>query len=343
MRRTPFLVSTLLCMGAAFAQEGTPPPPQPDIVSSADLRIHDPVMIREGDTFYLFGTGRGIAVWSSKDRATWHREPQVLDPIPAWTQNVVPGFKGHTWAPDIVKRGGTYYLYYSISAGGKITSAIGVATNEALDPKSPRYKWVDHGIVVQSIPYRDLWNAIDPQLVFADDGTPWLAFGSFWAGLRMVKLAPELTKVADPQQWRSLATLERSVLVDDAEPEPASIEAPFIFAKNGWHYLFVSWDHCCRGAASDYKVVVGRSKSALGPYVDRAGKLLTQGGGTPVVAGNARWPGIGHNSVYTFDDKDVFVAHAYDAKDDGRSKLKMLTLTWDDAGWPVVDTSPLSN
>lgn len=343
MRRPTFLANASLfglLASASFAQE---PPPQPDIVSAADLRIHDPVMIREDGTFYLFGTGRGVSVWSSKDLATWHREPQVLDPIPAWTQTVVPGFKGHTWAPDIVKHRDTYYLYYSISAGGKITSAIGVATNRALDPKSPNYRWVDHGIVVRSIPYRDLWNAIDPQLVFAADGAPWLAFGSFWAGLRAVKLDANLLKVAEPQEWRSLAKRERSVLVDDAEPEPASIEAPFVFAKNGWHYLFASWDHCCRGTKSDYKVVVGRSKDPLGPFVDRAGRPMTQGGGTPVVAGNARWPGIGHNSVYTFDGQDWFVAHAYDANDEGRSKLKLLRLSWDGAGWPVVDTSPLSN
>jgi arabinan endo-1,5-alpha-L-arabinosidase len=349
MYRPTFLASSaflLLLSGVSLAQSEAPapnPPPPPDVVTAADLRIHDPVMIRENGTFYLFGTGRGISVWSSNDRVTWHRQPQVLDPIPAWTQTVVPGFKGHTWAPDIVKRGDTYFLYYSISAGGKITSAIGVATNRALDPTSPQYRWIDHGIVVRSIPYRDLWNAIDPQLVFTDDGTPWLAFGSFWAGLRAVQLDASLLKVAEPQQWRSLAKRERSALVDDAEPEPASIEAPFIFRKNGWNYLFVSWDHCCRGAKSDYKVVVGRSKELLGPYVDRDGKPMTQGGGTPVVTGNTRWPGIGHNSVYTFDGQDWFVAHAYDASDSGRSKLKMLKLGWDDAGWPVVDTSPLSN
>jgi arabinan endo-1,5-alpha-L-arabinosidase len=314
-----------------------------DTVAVADLRIHDPVMFRENDTFYLFGTGRGISVWSSKDRATWKKEPPVLESIPAWTANVAPNFKGHYWAPDISLHDGTYYLYYSVSAGGKITSAIGVATNKTLNPKAPDYRWVDHGIVVQSIPYRDLWNAIDPQLIVGDDGTPWLAFGSFWAGLRLAKLAPDRLKLAEPQEWRSLAKRERSVLIDDAEPEPASIEAPFVFRKNGWYYLFVSWDHCCRGASSDYKIVVGRSKDLRGPYVDRNEDRLDKGGGTPVISGNARWPGIGHNSVYTFDGRDWFVAHAYDARDSGRSKLKILGLTWDDAGWPVVDTSPLSN
>ena len=60
---------------------------------------------------------------------------------------------------------GLYYLYYSVSAFGKNTSCIGVATNKTLHPSSPDYKWTDHGKVIQSVPGRDMWNAIDPNLV----------------------------------------------------------------------------------------------------------------------------------------------------------------------------------
>jgi arabinan endo-1,5-alpha-L-arabinosidase len=306
-----------------------------------DVRIHDPVLIREAGTYYLFGTGRGIAAWSSKDLRAWKKEPPVFDTPPAWTAKVVPNFQGRFWAPDISHHDGTYYLYYCVSTGGKITSAIGVATNKTLDRRSREYQWVDHGMVVQSIPYRDLWNAIDPQLIVAHDGTPWLAFGSFWAGLRLVKLAPDRLHLAEPQEWRALAKRERSVLIDDAEPEPASIEAPFIFRRGEYYYLFVSWDHCCRGVNSDYKVVVGRAREITGPYVDANEERLDKGGGTLVIAGNPRWPGVGHNSVYNFDGRDWFVTHAYDARDRGWSKLKVLELKWDAKGWPVVDPQAL--
>jgi arabinan endo-1,5-alpha-L-arabinosidase len=308
---------------------------------STDVRIHDPVLIRAGDTFYLFGTGRGIAAFSSKDMRTWKKEPPVFDTPPAWTMKVVPNFQGRFWAPDIAQYDGTYYLYYCVSTGGKITSAIGVATNKTLDRASRDYRWVDHGMVLQSIPYRDLWNAIDPQLIVAHDGTPWLAFGSFWAGLRLVKLAPDRLRIAEPQEWRALAKRERSVLIDDAEPEPASIEAPFIFRREGWYYLFVSWDHCCRGVNSDYKVVVGRARDITGPYVDASDERLDKGGGTLLLAGNERWPGVGHNSAYTFDGRDYFVTHAYDARDRGWSKLKILELGWDARGWPTLDAGAL--
>lgn len=336
MKRRSFLLQSVTACavgsGLAWADEEY----------SANVRIHDPVLIRENGTYYLFGTGRGIATFSSRDLRSWRKEPPVFAAPPEWPKTVVADFKGRFWAPDISFHDGTYYLYYCVSAGGKITSAIGVATNKTLDRSSGDFKWVDHGMVVQSVPYRDLWNAIDPQLAVAEDGTPWLAFGSFWAGLRLVKLTADRLRVAEPQEWRALAKRDRSVLIDDAEPEPASIEAPFIFRKNGYYYLFVSWDHCCRGANSDYKVVVGRSRDLRGPYLDRDDERMDKGGGTLVIAGNARWPGVGHNSVYTIDGRDYFVTHAYDAQDRGRSKLKILDLAWDADGWPKVDATVLA-
>jgi arabinan endo-1,5-alpha-L-arabinosidase len=120
-------------------------------------------------------------------------------------------------------------------------------------------------------------------------------------------------------------------------PEPAAIEAPFIFRKNGYYYLFVSWDYCCRGVRSDYKIVIGRSRDVRGPYLDKNGKSLADGGGTLVLAGNSKWPGVGHNSAYTFDGKDYLVFHAYDAGDDGKSKLKIAEMKWDKEDWPLLD------
>ena len=332
-QRYGFLLLTMLACGVALAQDEY----------STDVRIHDPVLIREAGTYYLFGTGRGIAAYSSKDLHAWKKEPPVFETPPAWTTKVLPNFQGRFWAPDISRHGDQYYLYYCVSAGGKITSAIGVATNKTLDRDSPDFKWVDHGLVLQSIPYRDLWNAIDPQLIVAHDGTPWLAFGSFWAGLRLVKLAPDRLHIAEPQEWRSLAKRERSVLIDDAEPEPASIEAPFIFRRGDYYYLFVSWDHCCRGVNSDYKVVVGRARDITGPYLDANDERMDKGGGTLVIAGNERWPGVGHNSVYSFDGHDYFVTHAYDARDRGWSKLKVLEIRWDAKGWPTLDPKALDS
>lgn len=306
-----------------------------------DIRVHDPVMIQSGDTYYLFCTGRGISVFTSKDLKTWTSEKPVFQQPPQWAVEAIPGFAGHIWAPDISYYDGRYYLYYSVSAFGKNTSAIGLATNVTLDPADPRFEWKDHGAVVQSVPNRDLWNAIDPNLVVDEQGYPWMTFGSFWEGMKLVKLIPNRTQLTEPQEWYTVARRERSPFLDDKDPGDAAIEAPFIFKKDSLYYLFVSWDYCCRGANSTYKMVVGRSKTVTGPYLDKTGKSLADGGGSLVLQGNERFPGVGHNSAYTFDGKDYLVFHAYDMNDNGASKLKIAEMKWDKDGWPVVDPKVL--
>ncbi|MFD3002942.1 arabinan endo-1,5-alpha-L-arabinosidase [Pontibacter toksunensis] len=304
---------------------------------SKRIPVHDPVMIKQDDTYYLFATGRGIAVWSSKDMVNWEREKPVFEEAPAWGTDVAPGFKGHIWAPDIAYHNGQYYLYYSISAFGKNTSAIGVATNKTLNPNDPNFKWVDRGIVVQSVPGRDLWNAIDPNLIMDEQGQPWLSFGSFWNGLKIVKLEKDLLSVAKkPQEWHTIVKRERTDTLDDRSAGNAAVEAPFIFRKGDYYYLFASFDFCCRGPKSTYKMVVGRSKNITGPYVDKEGKKMTHGGGSLLLEGDKNWFGVGHNSVYNFDGQDYLVFHGYDAADEGKSKLRIEKLTWDKNGWPVV-------
>jgi arabinan endo-1,5-alpha-L-arabinosidase len=317
-----------------------PPVATPHRGHSADVLAHDPVMIKQGSTWYLFITGPGISVYSSTNLKTWKAEPPVFATIPAWARDIVADFNGHIWAPDISLHDGVYTLYYSISSGGKNTSAIGVATNTTLDPADPAFRWVDRGIVLRSLPSRDNWNAIDPNLVEDADGTPWLAFGSFWGGLKLVQLAPDRLRLAEPQQWRTLARRGRPWQTDDAEPEPGAIEAPFVFKHAGWYYLFASWDHCCKGLASDYRIVVGRARSLQGPYLDRDGTRMDAGGGSELLHGTARWAGPGHNSAYHFDGQDYLVFHAYDGHDNGRPKLHVQPLRWDAEGWPQVDPLP---
>jgi len=305
------------------------------------VSIHDPVMAKEGNTFYLFSTGPGITFYASTDLKHWKLRGRIFPDDPSWAKQVSPKFNGHIWAPDIQQHEGKYYLYYSVSAFGRNTSAIGVTVNRTLNPDSPEYRWEDQGIVIRSVPYRDMWNAIDPNVVVDENGVPWMAFGSFWGGLKLVKLAANWTSVAEPQEWRTIAKRERSSQIDDADAGTAEIEAPFIFRKGEFWYLFASWDKCCRGKDSTYKMVVGRSKAITGPYLDRTGRDMAQGGGTLLLAGNSEWAGVGHNSTYTFDGKDYLVFHAYENADHGLQKLKIAELKWDEAKWPVVDSAVL--
>ena len=307
--------------------------------------VHDPVMIRQNDTFYVFCTGMGISVFSSPDMKNWKKENSVFATPPAWAVEAVPGFKGHIWAPDISFYHGEYYLYYSVSAFGKNTSCIGLATNKTLDSKDPQFKWIDHGKIIQSIPGKTNWNAIDPNLITDEKGNPYLVFGSFWDGIKLVKLSPDARSVAeDISKIPTIASRK----TDPKMPNPPSvdnnpvdaggnaIEAPFIFRKGNYFYLFASIDYCCKGINSTYKMIVGRAEKLTGPYSDRSGKPMAAGGGTILLQGDADWYGVGHCAVVSFNETDYLVFHGYDAHDAGKPKLNIRKLNWDKDGWPVV-------
>lgn len=330
---------------ALFAQD---PMPTSTILPTRQVPVHDPVMIKEKDTYYIFCTGFGISVWSSKDVMSWKKEAPVFIKAPQWATDTIPGFNGHIWAPDISFHNGKYYLYYSVSAFGKNTSAIGVATNKTLDPSSPDFRWTDHGRVIQSYPGKTNWNAIDPNLVVDKNGKPYLVFGSFWDGLKMVKLTNDLLHADENLSTiptvasRKKTSSEINPPAVDNSPVDAgdnAIEAPFIFKKGAYYYFFASIDYCCKGVNSTYKVVIARSKNIKGPYVDKEGAELRHGGGTVLLKGDDDWFGVGHNGICTADGKAYIVCHGYDAKDNGKSKLLIETITWDNKGWPSINKS----
>lgn len=299
-----------------------------------NISVHDPVMLRQDSVYYVFCTGNGIAMWSSTDRVNWKHEKPVFDTAPQWAIDKIPGFENHVWAPDISYYNGLYYLYYAVSVFGKNISAIGVATNKTLHTNSPDYGWTDHGMVIQSLPGKTNWNAIDPNLITDDKGIPYLAFGSFWDGIKIVRLSKDRFSVAE--DITKLPTIASRKTDSAANTGANAIEAPFVFKKGNYFYLFASIDYCCKGPQSTYKMIVGRSKNVTGPYTDKKNLDMAHGGGSIILAGDKNWYGVGHNAVVDFDGTDYIIFHGYDASDNGRSKLRIEQLDWDSAGWPVV-------
>jgi arabinan endo-1,5-alpha-L-arabinosidase len=310
-------------------------------VRSTQLSIHDPAMVKEGDTYYLFSSGPGIMFYTSQDMTHWKLGGRVITGMPSWAKGVTTRFDGREWAPDICYHDGKYYLYYAVSAPAENDSAIGLVVNKTLDPSAPDYQWEDQGIVLRSVTGRDLWNAIDPNIIVGEDGTPWMDFGSFWGGIKLVKLDSNWKTIAKPEEWYSIAKRERSVLEDDRSPGSAQIEGPFIYKKGDYYYLFVSWGLCCRGKDSTYKIMVGRSRHVCGPYLDKDGISMTEGGGSLLLTGDKDWAGQGGCSAYTFGGADYLVFHAYETADDGLQKLRIAELKWDKDHWPFVDEKTL--
>ncbi len=303
--------------------------------------VHDPVMAKEDGVYHIFATGMGIQRMTSKDRKDWQvKAMPVMTVIPKWTRDSVPGFDKHVWAPDIIRWHNKWWLAYSCSTFGKNGSAIGLLSAAKLD--SPI--WNDEGCIVASRENRDNWNAIDPNFVIDDNDTPWMVWGSFWDGIQIVRLDTTM-HVAKGEKPRTLAR-RYAPGTTTAEPNPTSahagtnaIEAPFVMKHQGYYYLFVSWDYCCRGSKSNYRVAVGRSKNVDGPYLDKRSNDMLNGGGTVLLEGDKKqYEATGHCAAYSIDGKDIFICHGYSTEMKGAPVLIQREIRWTDDGWPELES-----
>ena len=315
------LVLTGCAAPAAPAPQGRP------VDLSGDFFTHDPALAKgeDGEPWFIYSTGNGqvadgnIQVRRSEDGVNWEYAGEVWQEKPAWLEAAVPGVD-NLWAPELYEHDGTWYLYYSASTFGKNRSVIALATNTTLDPADPDYEWVDRGEVISSQGER--FNAIDPGIAEDENGTPWMSFGSFWTGLKIVQL-----------EWPTglRASAAEPLAIADRKAPPNAIEAPYIVPHDGQFYLFFSRDFCCQGLESTYNIAVGRSEGIAGPYVDADGRKLLDGGGTPVLASDGGRVGPGGQSV----SGGTLAFHYYAEELDGAFRLGLAELDWKD-GWPVV-------
>jgi len=216
-----------------------------------------------------------------------------------------------------------YHLYYAASTFGSNKSCIGHATKTDIASGT----WTDQGTVICSnMGTNDNWNAIDPNIVLDDAGTPWMDFGSFWGGIKMIKI---------DAATGGRATDDTTVYsIGDRPGGRGGPEGAWVFRRCGYYYLFESWGACCDGAY-DYNMRVGRSLSVNKDYVDKAGmKLLGGGGGTLVSQGNTTVHAPGHNAVIVYNNKTYNLYHALNASN-GNASLHITELVWDADGWPV--------
>lgn len=284
------------------------------------IRAHDPAIVEEGGVYHLAATNGGLRQFSSKDLVRWEARPPVFATLPAWTHEVA-GEKPGLWAPDLVLFGGKWHCYYSVSTFGKQRSAIGLATSASLEDQ----RWEDHGRVIESFPGGD-FNAIDPSVFLDHAGKPWMAFGSHWKGIHIVELDAATGLPAQGARPALIASRKDS----------ASIEAAYVYEREGWYYLVTSWDLCCRGVKSTYRMVMGRSREPAGPYLDREGRSLTDGGGTSLLRGYGFNFGPGQASVVRRGGEWLMGHHYYDGRVNGAPSLAVRPMYFDAEGWPML-------
>ncbi|MDA3881436.1 MAG: family 43 glycosylhydrolase [Prolixibacteraceae bacterium] len=327
--------------------------------------IHDPSsIVKCKDKYWVFGTGDGIHAMYSTDLVTWSQGPSPFTKtdFPDWINNYVGGatntsgqkvFSGNFWAPDIIYMNNQYYLYYSCSEWGTMTSTIGCVTNKTLDPDDPNYEWVDVGFLgIWSYQYGLALNAIDPAITRGNDGKIWMVYGSFnEEGIVITELDSISGKpktYAGNLPGKSIANSWTGPRANDyAEGEGACM-----IYRDGYYYLFYNKGGCCAGINSSYYVVMGRSTSPKGPFFDKDGSFMrksgTKSGGTVVFrhddsrGNDDRYYGPGHIGVYREDGVDYVSFHYYDpnwpypGQPAGGPTLGLAKLEWGEDGWPSI-------
>jgi len=331
------LVVAIAFHGRLFAAEinwGDPSTARPPAVLQ---NMGDPTIIKEGNWFYLYASGPGIPGARSTNLVDWEALPRVFptDDRPAWSPITDGVAANEFWAPQITKYGSQYRMYYSHSTLGSQRSVIGFATATTLDPNSVFYGWRDQGLVLESV-VNDPggYNAIDPKMhveVAGENGVGvnnvnknWLMWGSYWSGIFVTALNRTTGKNPSDSRYQIASRGQTD------GPGPG-IEGPTVVWRNGYYYLFVSYD-----GDVNYNVRVGRSLNLNGPFLDRLGRSMTSGYATPLLAPYGKYRATGHNDVLIGQSSgyDLFVHHIW-IKNSIRA-LQVRPMFWDADGWPLV-------
>ncbi len=274
----------------------------------------DPTAIRANDGyFYLYSTEdiRNTPIYRSPNLVDWQFVGTAFTPEtrPKWNS------KAGIWAPDINYVDGKYVMFYAKSTwGGEWDAGIGVATAD-----SPAGPFTDHGALFISKEL-DTQNSIDPDF-YEEDGHKYLFWGSFH-GIWYIELSDDCLSIKPGSKPTKVSG--------------SFMEAVYIHKHGGYYYLFGSSGSCCEGARSTYHVTVGRSKSLLGPYVDKQGRSLLDNHHEVMLWSSDKVAGPGHNGEIFTDDagQDWMIYHGFLRDDpDGGRQVFLDRVEWVD-GWP---------
>ncbi|MBR1790389.1 MAG: family 43 glycosylhydrolase [Bacteroidaceae bacterium] len=271
--------------------------------------IHDPSTLAEcNGKYYTFGTGGGGLI--SDDGWSWHSGAER---------------PGGGAAPDVMKIGDRYLFIYGATGGGLgggHNGRILTMWNRSLDPRSPDFRFTTPVEVCSSDGLEDQ-DAIDPGLLLdPTTGRLWVCYGTYFGSIRLIELDPATGH-------RVPGNVEKDIAID--------CEATDLIYRDGWYYLLGTHGTCCDGVNSTYNIVVGRSRSVEGPYVDNVGREMLRGGGRMVIAAGDRVCGPGHFGRTILDEGVEVMSCHFEADFDrsGRSVLGIRPLLWKN-GWPVA-------
>ena len=287
----------------------------------------DPTIWFSDGVFRTYSTmGSGVKnMLSSTNLVSW----KIAEcPFSSDVNDALVAFGNDRWAPDVVRLGSKWMMYITC----RNDSSSGIAALSADSAEGPFS-------LVGRITYSGdtgIKDSIDPEVVRDPaDGTVWMFFGST-GKMHRVRLSADGTQLASGAKYEHIAGVD----VNTNSARNKVFEGAYLYFRDGWWYLFASaaqyWN-------ASYKVVVGRSRSLDGVFLDKDGHKMTEGYATPVIssASGDRFYGPGHNGEIFTDSigQDFILYHCHDTKrgDDGRRYLMIQRLFWDADGWPYVD------
>ncbi|KAJ5652082.1 hypothetical protein N7507_009508 [Penicillium longicatenatum] len=312
--------------------------------NQGNIAAHDPNILLWENWYYLFQGGVGILIHRAQNLSgPWEDVGTVLSgPSIIHTQN-----RTRPWAPTTIEANGTFYCYYTLSQHGSRDSAIGVATTTSLSGES--HDWTDHGAIIHTgsgkgsdVHPFSVSNAIDASFIKDNStGQSYLNFGSFWTDIWQVPLSDDLLSLKDPSNPDAV----HLTFLPQQKQRPE--EGSWMSFHEGYYYAWFSHGKCCRfhkgfpGRGKEYEIRVGRSTSPRGPFEDKDGMKLLDGGGTVIYASN-------HGVVYApgglgvlagnGSTPDILYYHYLNTSigfTDEDARLGWNYLNYTD-GWPVV-------
>ncbi|MDO3408427.1 family 43 glycosylhydrolase [Saccharibacillus sp. CPCC 101409] len=240
-----------------------------------EASVHDPSVIKVGDTFYVFGSH--LAAAKSKDLMNWNliasgvtNDNPLIPNVKTELKETLDWAQSDTlWAADVIQLAdGKFYMYYNACKGDSPRSALGIAV---ADKAEGPYK--DTGIILKS----GMWdqasedgtiydatkhpNAVDPDVFFDKNGKLWMVYGSYSGGIFILEMDPKTGKPLPDQGYGKKLT----------GGNHSRIEGPYMLysPETDYYYLFLSFGGL--DAAGGYNVRVARSKSPDGPFLDAQG------------------------------------------------------------------------
>ena len=299
------LVSAMLGCASASSAADEPPP----FVPVYSTNFPDPFILPHGAEFLAYATNAerhqaNVQMARSTDLVNWQpvrdgaRLHDAMPVLPAWAH------EGWTWAPEVLRHGERYLLYFTARERRSEKQCVGVA--EASDPLGPFTSGATEPLVCQ----REMGGTIDPAVFRDADGGLYLYFKNDG---NAIGRPTEIFGQRLAADGLSLTGEPVALLRNDRPWEAHVIESPTMVRQGDAYVMFFSANHFGweeHQRLSPYAMGYAACRGPLGPCTDAPNNPI-------LYSYNDRQAGClsgpGHQAVFETRGRQFIVFHAHAA------------------------------